>query len=338
MSGGSGSLSPALGPAAAARGPWSAGRARGTKTDRFGDALLKSLCAAASLLAVVILGAIFYQVLDGASAAFSQLGIGFLVHEVWQPNFGHFGAATFIYGTVVVSLVTMVIAVPLAISIGLYLSTTASGRVRSVVGPLVEMLAAIPSVILGFWGLIVLAPFLQAHAEPFLHSTLGFLPLFGKGETTGLGLFTASLILTIMVVPIVAAISRDLFLTVPKDLQDGAIALGATRWEVVRGVILPSAASGVVAAAFLGLGRALGEAIATLQVIGGGNFIHASLFGTGGTLASRIAEDALGTPYALQLSAVFYLGAILLAMELVLNLAAQAIMRRFDAFSAVAAR
>jgi phosphate transport system permease protein len=203
-------------------------------------------------------------------------------------------------------------------------------RLRSVIGPLVEMLAAIPSVILGFWGILVLAPFLQAHLEPFLHRVLGFLPIFGTPATTGTGLFNASLILTIMVVPIIASVSRDLFLTVPQELQDGATALGATRWEVLRGVVIPSAASGVIAAAFLGLGRALGEAIAVTQVIGAGDLIHASLFQTGDTLASRIADQYPGATTKLQIASLFYLGLILLVIGLLANIAAQVIGRRFD--------
>ena len=229
-------------------------------------------------------------------------------HTTWEPNFGIFGAGTFIYGTAVTSLLAMLLSVPLGISIALYLSMMAPRRVRSIVGPLVEMLAAIPSVILGFWGILVLGPFLQAHLEPFLHSTLGFLPIFGATPTTGTGLFIAGLILTIMVVPIIASISRDLFLSVPRELQDGATALGATPWEVLRGVVLPSSASGIAAAAFLGLGRALGEAIAVTQVIGAGNFIHASLFQTGDTLASRIADQFQGAASKLEIASLFYLG------------------------------
>jgi phosphate transport system permease protein len=209
-------------------------------------------------------------------------------------------------------------------------------RLRSVIGPLVEMLAAIPSVILGFWGILVFGPFLQAHLEPFLHRVLGFLPIFGAPATTGAGLFNASLILTIMVVPIIASISRDLFLTVPQELREGATALGATRWEVIRGVVIPSAASGVAAAAFLGLGRALGEAIAVTQVIGAGNFIHASLFQTGDTLASRIADQYQGATTTLQISSLFYLGFILLVIGLLANIAAQLIARRFDVRRALA--
>jgi phosphate transport system permease protein len=158
----------------------------------------------------------------------------------------------------------------------------------------------------------------------------GFLPLVGTPATTGSGLFNASLILTIMVVPIIASLSRDLFLTVPTELQDGATALGATRWEVIRGVVLPSAASGVAAASFLGLGRALGEAIAVTQVIGAGNEINASLFGTGDTLASRIANQYASATSNLHVSSLFYLGMILLVIELIVNVGAQLISRRFD--------
>jgi phosphate transport system permease protein len=284
----------------------------------------------ASLLAVVTIAAIVYKVLDGASLSISHFGLGFLTHTAWKPNFGIFGAGVFLYGTAVTSLAALLLATPIGVSIGLYLSMVAPRRVSSVIAPLVEMLAAIPSVILGFWGIIVFAPFLQAHLEPFLHGALGFLPIFGVGQTTGTGLFNASLILTIMVIPIIASISRDLFLTVPQELKDGATALGATRWEVVRGVVLPSTASGLAAATFLGLGRALGEAIAVTQVIGAGNYIHASLFQTGDTLASRIANQYQGFFSKLQGSSLFYLGVILLVIGLLSNAAAQLIARRFD--------
>jgi phosphate transport system permease protein len=305
-------------------------RHRGRSVDRLGDGVLHGLCLLAAVLAVLVIGAIVYQVIHGASAAISSFGPGFLTHTIWQPNFGRFGAGTFLYGTVVTSFLTLLLAVPIAVAIALYLSMLAPRRLRNVIGPLVEMLAAIPSVILGFWGIIVLAPFLRAHIEPSLHTVFGFLPIFGTSQTTGAGIFTATLILTIMVVPIIASLSRDLFLTVPQELKDGATALGATRWEVVRGVVIPSAASGVVASAFLGLGRALGEAIAVTQVIGAGNFIHASLFQTGDTLASRIANQFQGATTKLHIASLFYLGLVLLAIELIVNIGAQLIARRFD--------
>jgi phosphate transport system permease protein len=306
----------------------SGGRAR--SSGRIGDGVLYGLCALAALAAATVLILIAYEVTHGASSAISHFGLGFLVHSAWKPNFGVEGAAVLLYGTAVSSFTALLIATPIGISIGLYLSMLAPGKVRTVVGPLVEMLAAIPSVILGFWGILLLGPFLQKHLEPWLHSAFGFIPLFAAPGTTGTGVFAASLILTIMVVPIIASISRDLFLTVPRDLQDGATALGATRWEMVRGIVLPSAASGVAAAAFLGLGRALGEAIAVTQVIGKGAAIHASLFATGDTLASRIAEEFQGAGFKLQTASLFYLAVILLVIGLLTNLLAQWIGHRFD--------
>lgn len=312
-------------------GPAASGaRSRGRAADRIGDGVLRGLCLIASALAVLAIGAIVYQVAHGASPAISRFGLGFLFHTTWQPNFERFGAGVLLYGTAVTSFATLLLAVPIGVSIALYLSMVAPQRLRGVIGPLVEMLAAIPTVILGFWGILVFGPFLQAHVEPFLHSAFGFLPIFGGAQTTGTGLFNATLILTIMVVPIIASISRDLFLTVPQELKDGATALGATRWEVIRGVVIPSAASGVVAATFLALGRALGEAIAVTQVIGAGNAIHTSLFKTGDTLASRIADQFPSAITKLHIGSLFYLGLILLVIELVANIGAQFIGRRFD--------
>jgi len=299
-------------------------------SDRIGDGILYGLCALAALLGVVLLLLVGYQVVDGASPAISKFGIGFLTHTTWQPNFNVYGAGSVLFGTIVSSFVALAIGGPVAVAIGLYLSMLAPKGVRGVISPLVEMLAAIPSVILGFWGILVLAPFVQSDVEPWLHETLGFIPLFGPPQTTGASVFTASLILTIMIVPIVASISRDLFLAVPGDVQDGASALGATRWEVVRGVVLPSTGSGVVAASLLGLGRALGEAIAVTQVIGAGSAIKASLFETGDTMAARIANQFPGYLNAMHEASLYYLGAILLVIGLVSNLLAQWIGRRFD--------
>lgn len=295
-----------------------------------GDRVLFGLSLGASALTLIAVILIVYEVASGAWPSVSDFGLGFLVHASWRPNFGIFGAAAFLYGTVISSLLALLIATPIGIAIGLYLSMLAPKAVRGVVGPLVEMLAAVPSVILGFWGILVLGPVLAHTIEPWLHTYLGFIPLFGAPATTGLSIFNAVLLLTVMVVPIIASISRDLFLTVPRELQDGAAALGATRWETVRGVVLPSTAAGVAAAAFLGLGRALGEAIAVTQVIGGGSLIHTSLFETGDTLASRIASQFQGAATKPLIASLFYLGLIILVIGLLANLSAQWISRRFD--------
>ena len=318
----------------AALGAASLSRARSARrrkrADQIGDHVLYGICLLAALLCVVTIVLIGYQVVHGAGPAISKYGLGFLTETTWQPNFNQFGAGSLIFGTAVSSFAALLLGAPIAIAIGLYLSLLAPAGVRGIVAPLVEMLAAIPSVILGFWGVLVLAPFAQGTLEPWLHDKLGFIPIFGAPQTTGSSIFTASLVLTIMVVPIIASVSRDLFLAVPRDVQDGASALGATRWEVVRGIVLPSTASGVVAASLLGLGRALGEAIAVAQVIGAGSEIQASLFKTGDTLAARIANQFPGALTEMHKASLFYLGVILLVIGLASNLVAHWIGRRFS--------
>jgi phosphate transport system permease protein len=302
---------------------------RATERSR-GDQILRGLCLLAGLVAAFVLFEVAYQIISGAAPAISKFGLGFLGHTDWAPNFNRFGGAVMLYGTAVTSVIAMLIAVPLSIAIALYLAMLAPGSVRTVISPLVEMLAAIPSVILGFWGLIYFAPFVHTHLEPFLYNTLGFIPIFGAPQTTGLSIFTAGLILTIMVVPIVASLSRDLFQTVPRELTEGAEALGATRWEVIRGIVLPSTISGVAAATTLGLGRALGESIAVLSVIGTGAQIHKSVFETGNTLAARIAQDIQYPVSKLQVNSIFYLALILLVFGVATNLMARAVARRYD--------
>jgi phosphate transport system permease protein len=300
--------------------------------------MLFTLCALACVLCLVVLFEVVYQIVKGAQPAYAKFGLGFLGKEDWAPNFGRYGAAVALYGTAVTSAIGLIIATPLAAGIAIYLALLAPPKVRAVVGPLVEMLAAIPSVILGLWGVIVLAPFIQRHVEGPLRNVFGsVLPIFGTPQTTGLSLFTAGVILAIMVIPIIASLSRDLFLTVPSELMDGAAALGATRWEVTRGVVLPTTASGVAAAIVLGLGRAIGEAIAVTQVIGDGSRIRGSLFETGQTLASRIAVDFSNIGYPYQKESLFYLAGILLVLSVLTNLAAQGIAGRFSAAKAVGA-
>lgn len=301
-----------------------------------GDRILLGLCALAGLVAVALLVEVVYQVIHGASPSISHFGLGFVVHSRWAGNFSIFGAAAALFGTAVSSFMALALATPLGIAIGLYLSMMASPGVRAVVGPLVEMLAAIPSVIVGFWGVAVLAPFVANHLEPFLHNVFGFIPLFGAPQTTGLSIFTAGLGLTLMVLPIIAALSRELFLTVPEELKEGAAALGATRWEVIRGVVLPTTASGIAAASVLGLGRALGEAIAVTQLIGDGIGIHASLFLPGTSLASQIAGDFQYSESKLEIPSLFYLALIMLVICLVTSVLARMIARRFDVQQALA--
>ena len=296
--------------------------------DRLGDPVLLGLTVAAALGAVALIGVIAWKVITGAHLALSTFGLSFVWHTTWDTNKSIFGALPAIYGTAVTSLMALIIATPLALAIALFLSELAPRGLQIVVGSLVEMLAAIPSVVLGLWGILVLGPFLANHVEPWLHNWFGFIPLF-DGTPASSGVFIAGVVLAIMVVPIVASICRELFLSVPSELEEGALALGATRWEMVRGVVLSSSRPGIAAALILGLGRALGEAIAVTQVIGAGYTIHWSLFGTGDTLASRIAGQYQGAVTKLQVSSLFYLAAILLVIGLVTNLIAQLVVRKF---------
>jgi phosphate transport system permease protein len=301
-------------------------------TDRIGDNTLYVITAASGAGVVVLVGAIAWKVFAGSSLAFSDFGLGFIVDDVWDPVHNAFGALTFIYGTVVTSFIALLLATPLAIGIALFLTELAPRALREVIGALVEMLAAIPSVILGLWGILVLGPFMQHHLEPWLQSFLGWLPIFSGDPNTyaGKGILSASIVLTIMAVPIIASVARELFLSVPHDLKEGARALGATRWEVVRGVVLQFTRAGLGAAVILGLGRALGEAIAVTQVIGNTVDIPRSLFATGDTLASRIAAEYQGASSNLLTSSLFYLAAILLVFSVIINLIAQLIVRRFE--------
>lgn len=302
---------------------------RRTLRDRFGDIALYGLSALASLFALVLIGAIAYKIVDGAWPAVQKFGLSFVWDQTWDPNKDVYGALDFIYGTVLTSAVALLFAVPLSIGIGLYLAELAPGGVRGVVGSLIEMLAAVPSVIIGLWGILVLGPFVQKDLEPFLSRFLGWTPFFRGTEHTG-GYLPAMIVLTIMIVPISSSVCRELFLTVPQELKEGAYGLGLTRWEMVRGVILPYTRGGVVAAILLGLGRALGEAIAVTQVIGSATGHHISFFALGDTLASRIAAQYQGALTQLAVSSLIYLALILLVFTLVVNVSAQIIVRRFE--------
>jgi phosphate transport system permease protein len=299
--------------------------------DRLGDGAFHVLTMAAALLCVAVVGAIVWKVFSLAHPAISANGFGFFERITWDPVKNHYGALLFLYGTAVSSFVALLIATPLSIAIGLYLSELAPKGVRGIIASLVEMLAAIPSVVLGLWGILVLGPFMAHHVDPWLHRSLGFLPMFsGQIGQNGLSLLTAILILTIMIVPIISSISRELFLQVPAELEEGAFALGATRWEMVRGVILPSARSGIAAAMILGLGRALGEAIAVTQVIGGATTFNKSWFAPADTLASKVAGNYQSASTRLEAASLIELAAILLVLGLIVNILAQVIVRRFD--------
>jgi phosphate transport system permease protein len=297
--------------------------------DRIGDWLLHGVTAAAALTALVIVGLLVYELVKQAWPAITKFGLGFVTSRAWDPVRSHFGALDFIYGTAFTSFLAVIIAAPLAIAIALFLSELAPRAIRGVVTTLVELLAAIPSVVIGLWGIFVLGPFLENHVGPFLHRTLGFVPLF-SGTPRLSGYLPAVIVLTIMILPITASIARELFLGVPQDLEEAALALGSTRWEMIRGVVLPHTRAGLVAAVMLGLGRAVGEAIAVTQVIGDTLGIHVSLFQNGDTLASRIASQYQAAATNIHIAALVYLALVLLVFSLVTNVVAQLIVRRFE--------
>ena len=309
--------------------PRAAADARVRVEGSIGDQVMRALCVGAALVAGLTLIAVAYQIIHGAAPAISKYGLGFLTDTGWAPNLDHFGARPMLIGTFETSAIALVIATPTSLAIGIYLAMLAPKLVRTIVGPLVEMLAAIPSVILGFFGIIIFAPIVK-NIEPTLHSVLGFIPIFGSPQTTGLSPFTAGIVLTVMVVPIIASLSRDLFLSVPRELKDGAEALGCTQWEVIRGVVFPTTFSGVSAAIMLGLGRAIGEAIAVAALIGGSPFSFTNLFQPGNTLAARIALEIQYVENPLQRNALFYLALILLVAGLTVNVLARTIARRYD--------
>ena len=293
----------------------------------FGDLALRGICGAAALTVLIVLIWIAYKVTQQAWDAISTFGLGFLTSSQWNAVTNQFGARDLIWGTAVTSFFALLFAVPISIAIGLFLSELAPRRLRGPVGALVELLAAIPSVVLGLWGILVMGPFLEQHVEPFLNDHFGWIPLF-SGTPSNVGLLPACLVLTIMIVPIVSSICRELFDSVPSDLKAGSLALGSTRWEMMRSVAIPQVSGGIVAAVILGLARAMGEAIAVSQTIGGTARTGWSLFGSADTLASRIANQYQGAATALQTSSIAYLATILLVLSLAANLTAALIVRR----------
>jgi phosphate transport system permease protein len=296
---------------------------------RPGDVVFKGLAVAASLAAAALLALIAYKVLRLAWPAMQHFGLSFVWTNAWDPVKQQFGALIFIYGTVVTSLIALALATPLSIAIALFLTEIAPKKVAAPIATMVELLAAIPSVVLGLWGILVFGPWVRDHLEPWLKDVLGFIPVF-SGEPSQAGILPAALVLTIMIIPITSAICRELFIRVPRDLTDGALALGSTRWESIRGVMLAYAAPGIVAAVLLGLGRAFGEAIAVNQTIGNHNAIPTSWFEPGDSLGSKVASEYVGATSLEQASSILYLAAILMVISLVTNVVAQFVVVRFE--------
>jgi phosphate transport system permease protein len=270
-----------------------------------------------ALLMVGIVVAMVIALATDSMLSIRQFGFGFLTSQRWDPIKGEFGALPFVYGTVASSLIALLISVPFSLGIAIFLVEQAPSYIARPVGFLVELLAAIPSVVYGLWGIFVLAPFLRNYIEPALATTLGWLPLF-RGSITGIGLLTGGIILAIMVTPIISAVVRDVLAAVPGSQREAALALGATKWEMIR-VVLVNGAPGIAGAVILGLGRALGETMAVTMVIGNRPQISMSLFEPSYTIASAIANEFTEATGDLYLSSLVELGLILFLVTFVVN-------------------
>jgi len=295
-------------------------------TSRGPDLAFKWVAGAAALVVVALIVLVGWQLYAGSRLAIHKFGFSFLWTREWNPVEDQYGALPFIFGTLVSSLIALLIAVPLGVATALFLTELAPLRLRQPVVMVIEMLAAVPSVIFGLWGIFVLIPWLRDHLFVWLKHSLGFLPLF-RGPIYGVSMLAAGIIIAIMILPIITSISREILRSVPNLQREAAYALGATRWEVLRIAVLSYARRGLFGAAILGLGRALGETMAVTMVIGNRPQISASLFAPGYTLASVIANEFAEATSDLYLNSLFELGLVLLAVTILVNIAAQVMLK-----------
>lgn len=291
------------------------------------DKSFRWLTFVCSLLVPLVMVAIGLELVRTSLPALKQFGWRFFFSSEWNPVTQEFGAASSIYGTLVSTLIAMFIAIPLSLAVALFLVELAPPRVSRVVGTLIELLAAVPSIIYGMWGLYVFAPFMAHYVQPLLGETLGFLPLF-QGPPMGIGMLTAGIIMAFMVLPFISAIARDVFQLVPPVIKESAFGMGATTWEVTYKVTIPYGLVGIIGAAFLGLGRALGETMAVTFVIGNAHKISASLFTGGNTIASTLANEFSEATEPLYVSSLVALGLVLYVITYLVQMLSQMMLRR----------
>ncbi|MBS3976815.1 MAG: phosphate ABC transporter permease subunit PstC [Syntrophomonadaceae bacterium] len=292
-----------------------------------GDRLFYALTLLAALGLIGIVLVITWELVSGSQLAFSKFGWKFITNYYWDPVNDNFGALPLIYGTIVSSLLALIIAVPLSLGIAIYLAELAPQWLRSPVSFLVELLAAIPSIVYGIWGIFVLIPWIRTSVAPFLADNLGWLPLF-QGTPYGFGMLAAGIILAIMITPTISAVSREVLLAVPNSQREAMLALGATRWETIKRAVLPYGRSGIIGAVILGLGRALGETMAVTMLIGNRPQISPSLFDLGQTIASIIANEFNESFDQLHLSALVAAALVLFVVTLLLNIMARLLVWR----------
>jgi phosphate transport system permease protein len=292
-----------------------------------GDRTFRWLTFGCSLLVPLVMLAIGLQLLHASWPALQQFGWRFFVSQEWNPVLNEFGALSSIFGTLVSTLIAMVIAVPLSLAIALFLVELAPPKVSHTVGTLIELLAAVPSIIYGMWGLFIFAPFMAHYVQPLLGETLGFLPLF-QGPPIGIGMLTSGIILAFMILPFISAITRDVFRLVPPVVKESAFGMGATVWEVTYKVTIPYGLVGIIGAVFLGLGRALGETMAVTFVIGNAHHIGVSLFAPGNTIASTLANEFSEATGPLYVSSLVALGLVLYVITYLVQMVSQMMLRR----------
>ncbi|HEV2702814.1 MAG TPA: phosphate ABC transporter permease subunit PstC [Steroidobacteraceae bacterium] len=300
---------------------------------RLGERIFRGATLVAAVLVLLLLGGVTIALIKGAWPALSHFKLEFLTRQVWNPVTEKFGALAPIYGTVVTSLIAMAVAIPLSFGISIFLTELCPAWLKRPVGTAVELLAAVPSIIFGIWGLFVFAPVLQRHVQPWLIEHLGALPGIGtlfQGPPFGIGVLTAALVLAIMVLPFIASVMRDVFETVPDVLRESAYGLGATTWEVIWKVVLPYSRTGVVGGIMLGLGRALGETMAVTFVIGNAHRVSSSLLAPGTTISATIANEFTEATGDLYNSSLIALGVLLFVITFVVISAARLMLRRLD--------
>jgi len=304
-----------------------------SRRQRLADILFRGTTQLFACGVLVLLGAVMLSLLIGGMPAFHAFGVSFLWSEVWNPVKQIFGGAPAIYGTLVTSLIALLIGVPLALGVAIFLTELCPPLLRRPIGTLVELLAAIPSIIYGIWGLFVLAPFLQLTVQPFLKDVFGNIPLIEflfRGPPIGIGVLTAGFILAVMVLPFIAAVTRDVFMTVPAILRESAYGVGCTTAEVVRDIVLPYTRVGVVGGVMLGLGRALGETMAVTFVIGNAHRVSASLLAPGTTISATLANEFSEAVGPLYIPSLILLGFILFIITFAVLAAAKLMLLRLD--------
>ncbi|MBV8777198.1 MAG: phosphate ABC transporter permease subunit PstC [Alphaproteobacteria bacterium] len=315
-------------------------KARRRPAGRAGDPAFRALTVLFATLVLLVLSGIIASLVQGGFLAFAQFGLNFLVTSVWNPVTEKFGALAPIYGTLVTSAIAMLVGVPLAFGVALFITELCPKWLKRPLGTMIELLAAIPSIIYGIWGLFILAPFIQSHVEPFLIATLGNVPGIGvlfAGPPLGIGVLTAGFILAVMVLPVIASVMRDVFETVPPMLKESAYGLGATTAEVVWRIVLPFTRVGVVGAILLGLGRALGETMAVTFVIGNSHHVNPSILQPGTTISAALANEFTEAVGDLYQSSLIALGFILFVITFLVLAAAKLMLIRLQKGAGAAA-